>query len=88
MVTCYLKYIIDASKLAEFEHYAKLWIPLVAKFGGQHHGYFLPHEGASNVDWRCSVSRRSPSMNSIAKRPAMMPRCRLQWPIMRKHAAS
>lgn len=49
MVTCYLKYIVDASKLAEFEHYAKLWIPLVAKFGGQHHGYFLPHEGASNV---------------------------------------
>ena len=30
MVTCYLKYIVDASKLAEFEHYAKLWIPLLS----------------------------------------------------------
>lgn len=26
-----------------------MWIPLVEKFGGTHHGYFLPHEGASNV---------------------------------------
>lgn len=49
MVTCYLRYVIDPSKVAEFEHYAKLWIPLVAKFGGNHHGYFLPSEGANNI---------------------------------------
>ena len=49
MITCYLKYIIDPYKLKEFEHYGKLWIPLVEKFGGQHHGYFLPAEGANNV---------------------------------------
>ena len=49
MVTCYLRYVIDATRLAEFEHYAKLWIPLVEKFGGKHHGYFLPSEGASNI---------------------------------------
>lgn len=49
MITCYLRYLIDPYKLAEFEHYGKLWIPLVEKFGGAHHGYFLPSEGASNV---------------------------------------
>ncbi|BCD86129.1 NIPSNAP family containing protein [Pseudomonas solani] len=49
MITCYLRYIIDPYKLAEFEHYGKLWIPLVEKFGGTHHGYFLPSEGANNV---------------------------------------
>lgn len=49
MVTCYLKYVIDPYKLKEFEHYSKLWIPLVNKFGGQHHGYFLPSEGANNI---------------------------------------
>jgi uncharacterized protein (DUF1330 family) len=49
MVTCYLRYIIDPYKLREFEHYAKLWIPLVEKFGGTHHGYFLPSEGSSDV---------------------------------------
>ena len=49
MVTCYIRYIIDPDKLHDFEHYGRLWIPLVEKFGGSHHGYFLPSEGASNV---------------------------------------
>ena len=49
MVTCYLRYIIDPDKLTEFEHYGKLWIPLVERFGGTHHGYFLPSEGSNNV---------------------------------------
>lgn len=49
MITCYLRYTIDPYKLAEFEHYAKLWIPLVNRLGGTHHGYFLPHEGANNI---------------------------------------
>jgi len=49
MITCYLNYIIDPKKLNEFESYAKLWIPLVNKFGGTHHGYFLPSEGKNNV---------------------------------------
>jgi uncharacterized protein (DUF1330 family) len=49
MTTCYLKYIIDPYKTQEFEEYAKMWIPLVDHFGGKHHGYFLPHEGANNI---------------------------------------
>ena len=49
MVTCYLRYVIEPDKITDFEHYAKQWIPLVEKFGGHHHGYFLPHEGANNV---------------------------------------
>ncbi|WP_349957249.1 NIPSNAP family protein [Rhizobium sp. ZPR3] len=49
MITCYLRYVIDPYKLAQFEHYAKLWIPLVNRLGGMHHGYFMPHEGANNV---------------------------------------
>lgn len=40
---------IDPSKLKEFETYGKMWIPLVEKFGGKHHGYFMPHEGANNI---------------------------------------
>jgi hypothetical protein len=51
MITCYLKYILDPYKIAEFETYGKMWIPLVNKFGGIHHGYFLPHEGASNIGY-------------------------------------
>jgi NIPSNAP len=49
MITCYLRYILDPDKLAEFETYGRMWIPLVKKFGGTHHGYLMPSEGASNV---------------------------------------
>ena len=49
MITCYLRYVIDPFKLNEFERYGRIWIPLVQKFGGKHHGYFLPSEGASNI---------------------------------------
>lgn len=49
MITCYLRYTIDPYKIDDFENYAKLWIPLVNNYGGTHHGYFLPHEGANNI---------------------------------------
>jgi len=49
MVTCYLRYVIHPYKAADFEAYARLWIPLVNRLGGTHHGYFLPHEGANNI---------------------------------------
>ena len=49
MITCYVRYVIDPKKIKEFEEYAKMWIPLVEKFGGQHNGYFLPYEGANNI---------------------------------------
>lgn len=49
IVTCYLRYVIDPYKVADFEQYARLWIPLVQRLGGVHHGYFLPHEGANNI---------------------------------------
>lgn len=49
MVTVFLRYVLDPHKLAEFEHYGRLWIPLVERFGGRHHGYFMPSEGANNI---------------------------------------
>ena len=48
MITCAIRYRVDRKKLAEFEAYARLWIKLIAKFGGRHHGYFLPAEGKSD----------------------------------------
>lgn len=49
MITCYVKYIVRPDLIAEFKGYARMWIPIVERFGGQHHGYFLPAEGANNV---------------------------------------
>ena len=49
MITCYLRYVIDPDKLKEFENYARMWMPLVEKFGGTHHGYFLPQEAPADT---------------------------------------
>jgi len=41
-VTCFIRYTIDPDKLADFEHYARVWMRLIKKYGGTHHGYFVP----------------------------------------------
>ena len=45
MITCFLRYTIDPDKLLEFEHYAGVWMRLIEKSGGTHHGYFVPGAG-------------------------------------------
>jgi hypothetical protein len=49
MITCHVRYVIDPSKIEDFERFAKRWIALVRASGGTHHGYFMPSEGASNI---------------------------------------
>jgi hypothetical protein len=48
-VTAHIRYVIDPLKLEDFERYGRTWIALVNRFGGLHHGYFLPSEGANNI---------------------------------------
>lgn len=48
-MTCLLRYELKAGREADFEVYGRNWITLVNRFGGQHHGYFLPSEGASDA---------------------------------------
>ncbi|HEY0334372.1 MAG TPA: NIPSNAP family protein [Stenotrophomonas sp.] len=48
MITCVVDYTIDPKKIEAFEAFAQRWMALVEQHGGQHHGYFLPAEGASD----------------------------------------
>ena len=76
MVTCYLRYVLDPFKLEEFETYAKMWIPLVEKFGGTHHGYFMPSEGASNVALALFTFPSLASYETYRTQSASDPDCR------------
>jgi len=49
MISCYIRYVIDSDKIAEFEEYCRMWLDLLPRFGGIHHGYFLPSEGESDI---------------------------------------
>lgn len=48
MITCCVRYKLDMYKVDEFRKYAEMWIPLVEKYNGKHHGYFLPKESSSD----------------------------------------
>jgi hypothetical protein len=41
-VTCQVRYTLDLNQLSAFETYARAWIVLVERYGGVHHGYFVP----------------------------------------------
>ena len=41
-VTCQIRYTLNLNKLSAFETYARTWIVLVERYGGIHHGYFIP----------------------------------------------
>ena len=44
MITCFIRYRINPERLADFELYAQVWMRLIEKYGGTHHGYFVPGE--------------------------------------------
>src|SRR5882757_2073381 len=48
-VTCQIRYRLDLSKLNEFEVYARAWMQLIVRYGGTHHGYFIPRAAPRRV---------------------------------------
>ncbi len=44
MITCYVRYTVNLDEISAFEEYARLWIHLINRLGGDHHGYFLPSD--------------------------------------------
>jgi NIPSNAP len=47
--TCVIRYRVEPGKLAEFREYAHAWIGLIRKYGGTHHGYFVPGTGEDSL---------------------------------------
>jgi hypothetical protein len=48
-VTVFIRYQLDPFKRAMFEQYAKCWLTLIPKCGGDLVGYWMPHEGTNNI---------------------------------------
>jgi len=49
MFTCFISYVVDPNKMNEFEEYAHTWIGIIEKYGGTHHGYFLPTSNSDDL---------------------------------------
>jgi hypothetical protein len=48
-VTVFIRYQIDPFKRAMFEQYARRWLTIIPKCGGDLVGYWMPHEGTNNI---------------------------------------
>lgn len=50
-IACFIRYQIDPFQKDEFRKYAENWGRIIPRCGGHLIGYFLPHEGTSDVAW-------------------------------------
>ena len=46
-ITVFIRYQLDPFKLAEFETYARAWLEIIPRCGGDLIGYWMPHEGTN-----------------------------------------
>ena len=50
-IACFIRYQIDPFQREAFKEYAQNWGRIIPRCGGHLVGYFLPHEGTSDVAW-------------------------------------
>ena len=48
-ITVFIRYQIDHFKRDRFESYARRWIAIIPRCGGNLIGYWMPHEGTNNI---------------------------------------
>jgi hypothetical protein len=48
-ITVFIRYQLDPFKKQYFETYAKRWLEIIPKCGGDLIGYWMPHEGTNNI---------------------------------------
>jgi hypothetical protein len=48
-ITVFIRYQLDPFRRDAFEAYARRWLGIIPKCGGNVVGYWMPHEGTNNV---------------------------------------
>ncbi len=48
-LTVFIRYDLDPFQLDAFEEYARRWLEIIPRCGGELVGYWLPHEGTNHV---------------------------------------
>ena len=50
-IACLIRYRIDPFQREAFAEYARRWLSIIPRCGGDLRGYYLPHEGTNDVAW-------------------------------------
>jgi NIPSNAP protein len=48
-ITVFIRYQLDPFKRDAFEAYARRWLEIIPRCGGDLVGYWMPHEGTNNI---------------------------------------
>jgi len=48
-ITVFIRYQLDPFQRDAFEDYARRWLAIIPKCGGDLVGYWMPHEGTDNI---------------------------------------
>jgi hypothetical protein len=56
LITCCIRYVVNLEEVDAFKEYARIWIGLINRLGGQHHGYFLPMDDERSASHRGGFS--------------------------------
>ncbi len=48
-ITVFIRYQLDPFKRDAFEAYARRWLAIIPRCGGDLLGYWMPHEGTNNI---------------------------------------
>jgi len=48
-ITVFIRYQLDPFQKSAFEEYARRWLTIIPKCGGDLIGYWMPHEGTNNI---------------------------------------
>ena len=48
-ITVFIRYQLDPFKRDAFEAYARRWLTIIPRCGGDLLGYWMPHEGTNNI---------------------------------------
>ena len=48
-ITVFIRYQLDPHKRDQFEEYARNWLAIIPKCGGDLVGYWMPHEGTNTI---------------------------------------
>ena len=50
-LTCFIRYRIDPFQREAFVEYARNWLEIIPRCGGDLRGYFVPHGGTNDIAW-------------------------------------
>ena len=70
-VTVFIRYQLDPFKRAMFEEYARRWLTIIPRCGGDLVGYWMPHEGTNNIAFALISLENLAAVRELSRAPSL-----------------